>query len=106
VARLGLILAALALVVLSGWGALAGMLWGFSLKCDDSCNNLGRSWRDDPDSWQWTALGWSSLALFALALAVLAFVVRRRGDYATAAFAAWVVAATAFFVFFSNSGLA
>jgi hypothetical protein len=82
--------------MLSAWAALIGMVWGFGLKCDDGCSSIGNHWTDDPDSWQWTAWGWSGIGVFVLSLIALVLLVVRRRDAAWVAYAAWLVLAAVF----------
>jgi hypothetical protein len=88
------LLVAVALAGVSGFAMLVGTLWGFTLKCDDSCSVLP-PWRNDPEAWQWEALGWASIAVFVgAALFVGALAMRWRlisvGFLAaSASFAAW-----------------
>ena len=103
--RVGGLVLAVGLAVLSGWAALAGAVWGFALQCDDSCSSPALHWRDDPDAWQWSALGWTGIALFALALALLVLVVARRRA-AAPVFAAWAVTGAAFLALLLGSDLA
>lgn len=103
--RVSALLLALGLAVLSGWAALLGMVWGFSLQCDDSCSTPAGDWHDDPDAWQWSALGWTGIALFALAVVGLVLVALRRGA-AAPVFAAWAVAGAAFLALLLDSDLA
>jgi hypothetical protein len=61
------LLIAVAIAGVSGFAMLIGTLWGFTLKCDDSCSVLP-PWRNDPGAWQWGALGWASIAVFVCAV--------------------------------------
>lgn len=83
---------------------LLGVLWGFSLKCDDSCGTPP-PWRDDPDAWQWNAIGVLAIAGLACALAFFAAVALRWKIAAFAALVAWAVVAGVFLNLFSDSGL-
>ena len=104
IARAFSLLLALAVIVATGFAALVGMLWGFGLKCDDSCSTPP-PWRDDPNSWQWDALGGSAVAAFALALLFGIGVAARRPVLASAALAAAGALAYVFLVLFRDSGL-
>jgi hypothetical protein len=103
--RVGGLILAIGLAVLSGWAALAGAVWGFALQCDDSCSSPALHWRDDPDAWQWSALGWAGIALFALPLALLVLVVARRRA-AARVYAVWAVTGSAFLALLFGSDLA
>jgi hypothetical protein len=89
---------------MSGFAALVGALWGFGLKCDDSCGGVTR-WRDNPDAWQWNALGTVGLVGFACAVALLVAVAARRRGLASAAALVWCLLAVGFLGFFHESGL-
>jgi hypothetical protein len=88
--RAGGILLAAAIAAASGFGALFGSLWGFGLKCDDSCSTLP-PWRNDRDAWQWDALGTVAVVGFACSLFVVAALVLRRRRSGLASLAVWVV---------------
>jgi hypothetical protein len=96
----------LLIVAISGWAALAGTVFGFGLKCGDSCSNIGGAWREDPDSWQWSALGWSGIGVFSSALLLLAALIARRRVLAWIAAGGWVALGVAFLVLLDGSGLA
>jgi hypothetical protein len=89
---------------ISGLGALLGMLWGFGLKCDDSCGTPP-PWRENPSAWQWDALGIVGIAGFVCALGLLAAVALRRRPIALAALVSWALLAGAFIRLFRESGL-
>ena len=102
--RAGSIALATAIVIVSGFGMFTGVLWGFGLKCDDSCSS-GPSWRDDPNAWQWEAIGILGIAGLACALVFFAAVALRWRLVAFAALVAWAVVAGSFLNFFDDSGL-
>ena len=52
---------AFAIGLVSAGAGFVGIVWGFGLKCDDSCGEPP-PWRDDQDAWQWSALGWTGVA--------------------------------------------
>jgi hypothetical protein len=91
-------------IVAASFAALSGMLWGFDLKCDDSCS-IGPRWRDDPQSWQWNAFGIAGLAGFGCALVLLAGIVFRLRWLAVCMLTAWAGLAWAFMTLFRDSGL-
>lgn len=103
-ARFGSVLLALAVATVSGFGMLIGMLWGFTLKCDDSCSTAP-GWREDPNAWQWEALGWSSIAGFGAALVFTAAVALRWRAFAAVVLLAWLALAVYFLRLFRDSGL-
>ena len=94
--RVGASLLAMGIVAVSCFAALIGMLWGFELKCDDSCS-IGSHWRESPESWQWEAFGYAGLAALGCALVLrwLAFF----------ALVAWAGLAWEFMTLFRDSGL-
>ena len=96
----------LVIVGVSGWVAFAGALYGFELKCDELCSNTPAAWREDRDAWQWSALGWFSVGLFACALLLFAAVVARRRVVALLALGGWVTIGVAFLVLLDGSRLA
>jgi hypothetical protein len=51
----------------------SALFWGFvaAMTCDESCGD-GNGWRQDPDAWQWPALGWMGAAGFLLTAGYLA----------------------------------
>ena len=65
-------------------GATAVLVGGMA--CDESCNPGSGDWSDSPDSWQWDAIVWLGLGLFALGVILFVF-----------AGAKWVVPAVTFF---------
>ena len=103
--RLASVVVAICIPAISAPFALAGMFWGFGLKCDDSCSADGTRWRDDVDAWQWDALGWTGLALFCCAVAFTVAVVFRGRSIAAVALAAWAVVAVGYVRFEDASGL-
>jgi hypothetical protein len=102
--RLGSLALSVGLVVVSAVGALAGVFWGFGLRCDDSCGTPP-PWRDDPDAWQWEALGWVALGGFAFALVFLTLVAARLRAAAFAALAGWATLAGVYLDLLRDSGL-
>ena len=95
----------LVIVGLSGWAGFAGALYGFGLRCDELCSNTPASWREDRDAWQWSALGWSSVGLFACALLLFAALVARRAVVAWLAVGGWLAIGVAFLVLLDGSRL-
>jgi hypothetical protein len=93
------------LVATSVIGALIGALWGFGLKCDDSCATPPTSWRDDPDAWQWNALAIVALVAVCVAVLFLAALARRWLLLAVTSLLAWAALAASFIVLFDESGL-
>ena len=61
-------------------GSFIGWLWleGADLRCNDWCGHPGDSWRNSPDSWQWTAMGWLGAACLASSLACAISLRKRR----------------------------
>ena len=102
--RAGSLALAIGIVAVSLLGMLVGVLWGFSLKCDDSCGTPP-PWRDDPDAWQWNAIGFLAIAGLACALAFFASVALRWKIAAFVALVAWAVVAGVFIDLFRDSGL-
>ena len=96
---------AFAIAAVSAGAAFSGAVWGFGLRCDDSCRDPPREWRDDPDAWQWSALGWSGFAATGLAIVVLGALALRRRPIAAGAAAAWVGASAWYLVLLDESGL-
>ena len=96
----------LVVVGVSGWAAFAGALYGFGLKCDDLCSSTPAAWREDRDAWQWSALGWFSVGLFACALLLFAALVARRRIVAWLALGGWLAIGVAFLVLLDGSRLA
>ena len=80
------------------------MVWGFGLRCDDTCGDPP-PWRDDEDAWQWSALGWTGIAAAVLAIAFLIALELRRRVPATVAAVGWVPAAAWYLVLLDESGL-
>jgi uncharacterized BrkB/YihY/UPF0761 family membrane protein len=95
---------AIGIAAISGFVALLGLVWGFALKCDDSCGTPP-PWRDDPNAWQWNALGWVGIAGFVCAFLFFVAVVLRRRLVAWAALIVWTAVAVAFLEFFGEAGL-
>ena len=102
--RAGAFLLATGIVAVSCFAALVGLLWGFGLKCDDSCS-IGPHWREDPQAWQWDAFGFIGLAGLGCALVLLAAVVFRLRWLAVLVLTAWGGLAWAFMTLFRDSGL-
>ena len=102
--RLGSLVLAFAVATVTALGAFAGMLWGFALKCDDSCG-AGPRWRGDASAWQWSALGWVGIGAFVGSMFFVYGVARRRRGTASLALAVWAVFAGAFLTLLSDSGL-
>jgi hypothetical protein len=102
--RLVSIVLALGLVALSAGVALVGALWGFELKCDDSCSTAP-GWREDPNAWQWNALGWAGIGAFVCSLVVLGGIVSRRRILASLALVTWTVVGIGFLTLFRGAGL-
>jgi hypothetical protein len=75
--RLGSLALAIGIVTVSVFGMLIGAFWGFGLQCDDSCGEPP-PWRDDPNAWQWEALGILGIAGLACGLGFLLAVGLRR----------------------------
>jgi hypothetical protein len=96
-------LSGVAIAILSGFEALVGTVFGFGLKCDDSCS-LASPWRNDPAAWQWTAMGPVALGGFALSLVFLAAVAFRRRIVALAAVVVCVTLGAVFLRLFRDSG--
>jgi hypothetical protein len=84
--------------------ALIGLLWGFGLKCDDSCS-IGPHWREDPQAWQWDAFGIAGLAGLGCAVVLLGAVAFRLRWLAVCVLIAWAGVAWAFMALFRDSGL-
>jgi hypothetical protein len=70
-----------------------GLLWGISLRCDDSCG--GGGWRHSDNAWQWDAIAGLGVVVFIAATAMLVFVWRANR---LAALLAYAVGAVAFLV--------
>ena len=92
------------IVAVSCFAALIGMLWGFELKCDDSCS-IGSHWRESPESWQWEAFGYAGLAALGCALVLLGAIAFRLRWLAFFALVAWAGLAWEFMTLFRDSGL-
>lgn len=56
---------------------LAGLFWGLTMKCGDSCSSVG-GWRHDPDAWQWNGIAALGAIAFLSGLALVVFVWLRR----------------------------
>lgn len=102
--RAGAFLLATGIVAASCFAALIGMLWGFELRCDDSCS-IAPHWREDPESWQWNAFGIAGLVGLGCALVLLAAVLFRLRWLAVCALTAWAGLAWGFMTLFRDSGL-
>jgi MFS family permease len=102
--RAGAFLLATGIVAASCFAALIGMLWGFELKCDDSCSSAPH-WRESPESWQWEAFGIAGLAGLGCALVLLGAVAFRLRWLAVCVLTAWAGLAWAFMTLFRDSGL-
>ena len=98
-------LVTLLILLVSGWAALAGAFWGFGLKCDDSCGTPP-PWRDDPDAWQWSALGWSGIGAFSCALLLFFAVIARRRVLGWVAAGGSAALGVTFLLLLDGSGLA
>jgi hypothetical protein len=103
-ARAAAFLLATGIVAASCFAALIGLLWGFGLKCDDSCS-IGSHWSESPESWQWDALGLLGLAGLGCALLLLAAIAFRLRWFAVLVLTAWAGLAWAFMTLFRDSGL-
>jgi hypothetical protein len=102
--RIASVALALIVVGVSGWAALAGMVFGFALKCDDHCGT-GPGWDENPDAWQWNLLGWVGIGGFVLACAFAVAVALRRSGAAALALAAWTCGGIIFLNLIDTSGL-
>jgi len=102
--RIGAVLLAVTIAGVSGFEALAGAFWGFTLKCDDTCGTPP-PWRDDPDAWQWDALGIVGLAGLGCALLFVACIALGRRWLAFATLIIWAALATSFLILLDESGL-
>ncbi|HEU0304005.1 MAG TPA: hypothetical protein VFR32_05435 [Gaiellaceae bacterium] len=102
--RVASLLLASVIAASSAYGALIGVFWGFGLKCDDSCSSAPL-WRDDPNAWQWDALGTVALAGFACGLIFLLALTLRWRLFSLVVLAAWATLAAAFLTLFRDSGL-
>jgi hypothetical protein len=99
------LLVTLVIVAISGCVAFVGTLYGFGLKCDDLCSNTPDSWGEDPDAWQWRALGWSSAGAFGCALLFFAALIARQRVLAQVTAGGWVALGIAFLVLWNGSGI-
>jgi hypothetical protein len=95
---------AIAVVGITGFAALIGLLWGFGLKCDDSCS-APPPWRNDPSAWQWSALGTIGIGGFGASLIFVVAVAAGRRITASVALALWALLAVAFLRLFRDAGL-
>jgi hypothetical protein len=102
--RLGSVLPAAAIVAASAWAALVGTLWGFTLRCDDTCGSPP-PWRDDPNAWQWEAFGTVSIAGFVCALLFVVAVAARWKLLSLAVLVAWAALGWTFLTLLRDSGL-
>lgn len=102
--RIGGLLVAAAIVAASGFVALAGTFWGFTLRCDDTCGTPP-PWRGDPNAWQWDALGWTAIAVFACAVLFLGSLAVRKTILSVGMLALWTLAAGSCLVLFRDAGL-
>jgi uncharacterized membrane protein YphA (DoxX/SURF4 family) len=86
----------LAAVAASIAAAIHMLVWWIvaGLSCDDGCDELSSSWHDNPDAWQWSAMGWLAVASFLFALVFAIALATRRSALFTGAMAA-AAAATA-----------
>ena len=100
--RVGSFLLPIGLAAISGFAALVGVLWGFGLKCDDSCGTPP-PWRNDPNAWQWNAFGAVAVGGFVCSLILVAAVAFRRRSLASAALASWGILALAFLTLLSGA---
>jgi hypothetical protein len=102
--RVGAVVLAIGIAAVSGFGALVGTAWGFGLKCDDSCGTPP-PWRDDPNAWQWGALGWVAIGGFLCALLLVLVVALGRTVAAAAALGSWTILGFLFLKLLRDSGL-
>jgi uncharacterized membrane protein HdeD (DUF308 family) len=72
-ARVFSLVLAFAAWLATGLPLLAGLLWGLTLKCDDSCSSIG-GWRHDPDAWQWNGIAALGVVVFLSGAALFLFV--------------------------------
>jgi hypothetical protein len=84
------ILCAVVPLVGSGFVALAGLVWGMGLQCDDSCT--GDGWQHTAGAPQWTLLTILGFVVFAAGISLFAFVCRSRPWHALGALAAGATA--------------
>ena len=85
---LALFLAAFPLVG-SAFIALAGLVWGLGLQCDETCG--GDDWQHTAGAPQWTVLTVMSFVVFGSGIALFAFVYRSRPRQALTALAVGAV---------------
>lgn len=83
---------ALVVLVASTYAALVGIVFGWGLQCDESCDG-GDAWRDDPGAWQWDALGWTSVGLFVAACVLVGGAAFARRGVTLGALAGWAICA-------------
>ena len=102
--RLAAVLLATAILAPSAFAGLVGSLFGFTLKCDDTCA-APPPWRDDPNAWQWEALGTVSIAGFASALIFVIAVAAQWRLLSLTVLAGWAALGVAFVTLFRDSGL-
>jgi hypothetical protein len=80
-------------LVVVGLGAMQALLWllvaGFA--CDESCDDRSSSWHDNPDAWQWSAIGWLGIATFVCSIAFAISLGTRHTRASVALFAATLV---------------
>ena len=93
--RAGSILLALAVVAISCAFGVIGLLFT-GLRCWESCEDPPEIWSDDPDSWQWDALGALGLATTAASIVFLVGVALGRRTLSWAALGATGLLALAF----------
>ena len=95
--RAGSILLALAVVAIScAFGVIGLLFTGF--RCWESCEDPPEIWSDDPDSWQWDALGALGLATTAASIVFLIGVALGRRTMSWAALGTTGLLALAFAV--------
>lgn len=93
--RLGSIVLALAVVGIScAFGVIGLLFTGF--RCWESCEDPPEVWSDDPDSWQWDALGALGLATTAASIVFLVGIALGRRALSLAALGATALLALAF----------
>jgi hypothetical protein len=76
-ARLLSLLFAVVALICSCLPLLAGLFWGLTMKCGDSCSSVG-GWRHDPDAWQWNGIAALGAIAFLSGLALVVLVWLRR----------------------------
>jgi hypothetical protein len=99
------LLLTLVIVAISGCVAFVGTLYGFGLKCDESCSKIAESWSEERDAWQWGALGWSSIGMFGCALVFCAALIGRRRVLAQVTAVGWVALGIAFLGLWDGAGI-